>query len=154
MEQERYRARPSIKKIFAHFVCVVYKARMGINRRGFLKASVAVSVASAFPAVAEVRRVLDVEAIVGFTQKIVQKGVGSGWFAIVHPAVEKDIRDMAARDRWKGAFVDWRKDGKPELNCQQILDKYLPIHDCDVGPIDEIGSYENVRFIISDRVFA
>jgi ABC-type amino acid transport substrate-binding protein len=122
-----------------------------MDRREFLKIAAAVPAAAALPGLAEARPALSLASIKVALQGI-RQGADSDWYAIVHPQQERDLRDLAARERWSGAYRDWRKDGKPLLTYQQILDKYRPFHEWEVGPMDSIGRYEGFRFIQSEAI--
>lgn len=119
-----------------------------MDRRDFLKLTAALPAVVALPEIADARPVL---TLANFKSAFaaVRQGQESDWYCIIHPTQERDLRNLAARERWRCAYRDWRKDGRPEMAYQAILDKYRPIHiwDVDVG---EIGSYSNVRFITSD----
>jgi hypothetical protein len=78
--------------------------------------------------------------------------VDGPWYAIIHPSQERQLRDLAARDRWNLAHLDWRKDGRPPMTCQQILDKYRPIHEWDADFTGEVGSVHGFKFITSESV--
>jgi hypothetical protein len=118
-----------------------------MDRRDFLKAAAAIPTAAYLPAV-EARPVLNAAAI-----KAAITGYQSGpWYVILHPSQARDLRDIAARERWHTAHLAWRKDGKPPMDCQQILEKYTPIHTWDVDVTGEVGSYEGYRFIESETV--
>lgn len=116
-----------------------------MDRREFLKAAAAVAAASYVP-FAESRPALDLATIKGAVEKMWGYTQGD-WYVLVSPSQEQDIRDLAARDRWQFAYRSWRKDGKPELTAQQILDKYTPVSEWSFPQRPEIGSYENIRFI-------
>lgn len=123
-----------------------------MDRRDFLKVAAAVPAAAALPAVVEARPVLDLAAAKAAMQKVWSYPSGD-WYVLIHPQQERDLRDLQARERWKVAHKAWRKDGKPPMTCQAVLDKYTPVTEW-AWPArqDEIGSYENIRFIESPSV--
>jgi len=100
-----------------------------MDRRDFLKT------AAAFPA-----------AVIA-TLRTGRASMGDYVF-FLHPKNERDLRDLQARERWQFAYLSWRKNGKPELPCQQILDKYTPASSTwEFQAFAEVGRYDNVRFI-------
>jgi hypothetical protein len=63
--------------------------------------------------------------------------------------MERDIREVLARDKWDFARRAWRMDGKPQMTCRQVLERYCPrAETIPVG--NEIGVYESTRFIMSE----
>ena len=82
---------------------------------------------------------------------------GTDFVFFIHPDMEYDIRNMAARHKWAEAYRLWRHAGKPEATPQQILagdytprlvpfDEYVGQH----APM-EWGHVEGFRFIISEN---
>lgn len=123
-----------------------------MDRRTFLKTAAAVPAMAYLPA-AEARPVLDVAAIKRVVSGMgIMQGVDSPWVCIVHPSQEQDLRDLAAREQWKGAYADWRKAGKPPMTCREIIDKYRPEVDLTSYTCAEVGSFEGFRFITQERL--
>lgn len=63
------------------------------------------------------------------------------WVAFVHPSVERDIRDVSARQRWRDAYREARCAGKGYLSPRQVLSAFPPF----VMPANT-GVLENVVF--------
>lgn len=121
-----------------------------MDRREFLK------IAAALPAVAYLPEAAGEQPITATEIKLAverMQGYSMGpWYCFLHPEQETALRDIAAKERWRYAYKHWRKDGRPPLTCQGILDKYTPIHDWEFPARPEIGTYESVRFITMESV--
>lgn len=124
-----------------------------MRRREFLKAAAALPLAASIPAVPEAPMTATrIKAMIeAFSSDAAALRPNGPWFCILHPQQERDLRDLAARERWRLAHRDWRTDGKPPMSTRAILDKYRPIHAWDVD-VTEVGSYESIRFVTSERV--
>ncbi len=127
-----------------------------MNRRDFLRFAAAAPAAACIPAAASkletVYAPLSMAAIERAKAAMVAGYSMGPWFAFVHSEVERDIRDIAARDRWYYASKAWRADGKPAMSCREILAKYTPASCMDFSGRPEIGTVEGFRFITSERV--
>lgn len=64
------------------------------------------------------------------------------WVAFIHPDIERDIRDMAAREAWAHAHRSWRVAGCPELGPREIRARYRA-----VAMPAETGRIKSFRFI-------
>ena len=98
-----------------------------MDRRGFLRAAFGLGAAPFLP-----MPVLGNDGPWGFVpiswyagQRITTDEVGS-YIAFVHPNVERDLRDMAARDQWRDAYREWRRAGRPPIEMRDLVAKYSP----------------------------
>lgn len=117
-----------------------------MDRRDFLKAAAAAPLAAYLPGV---------EAAPGLNAADVRRAITApgyqlgDWYVVLHPQQERDLRDLQARERWAGAQLAWRKDGKPAMTCRQILDKYTPLTELEFPAGADVGIIEGFRFIES-----
>lgn len=123
-----------------------------MDRRDFLKLAAAVPAAAALPALAFGEAPITATEIKDAVEKVWGYSQGP-WYIFLHPEQERALRDLQARERWQFAYQAWRKDGRPELTCQQVLDKYAPISEWEFpARTGEVGSFENIRFIEQESV--
>lgn len=117
-----------------------------MDRREFLKSAGALAVGAAIPFAASGLTLADLRRV---TVVLENSRIDNFW-VVVHPSVEADFRRIDAEGRWKDAYRDWRKWGKPGSDHPgSIMERY----GYDPPPLTgEFGSYEDVRFIVSDSV--
>lgn len=77
---------------------------------------------------------------------------GTDFVFFIHPDMERDIRNMIARDKWAKAYRLWRHAGKPPATCQQILaGDYTPEpFSFDEYAEFEMGAWEGIRAITAN----
>ena len=79
---------------------------------------------------------ISIDTVQRAKEALTRQGVKGPYICIVHPDAERDLRDIAARERWKNAY-------RKERIAQKKLVRLAG---------NEIGRIDSVRFILSRSV--
>lgn len=120
-----------------------------MERRGFFKSLAGLCLAPFIPAAKADNGIRYFE----WSWTPTSVGLNDGWYCLVHPDIERDIRVMRARDKWREAYSRWKYAGRPEATPRQILDgSYLPTFVPRGDYKGEIGFLDDgIRFIPSKK---
>ena len=138
-----------------------------MKRRDFLKTAAALPVAAVLPfsitkptglTLATLRRIRDQ----------IHAGIDSSYVAFLHPAQWFDLRRLRALDLWRSEYRGWRVQRRNGVQTETLEELRTRVkysaeaedvkemkEDLDAtARSGEFGSYESVRFIVSERVAA
>ena len=133
-----------------------------MKRRDFLKAAIAVPVAAAFPASANPDGIT-ADALRAIAATL-RANVAEPYFAHIHPSVWFDIRRLRAISLWRYEYKNWRvarREGNAIETFEELMARVkasaeapevdgMRYHLDDAMRHGYIGSYESVRFIVSE----